>query len=163
MAQALALASAASSSAASSSASVPVGRDGRAALRRLELLDLQHGRRLAPYEPVAAEYSCGTKDHRARLSPKLRGVNIGGWLVLEPWVTPSLFYQFEGKPPQQTAMDHYTFCSVLGPIEGNRQLREHWRKWVTEGDLRALADQGINTLRIPVGDWMWQPYAPFTG
>jgi glucan 1,3-beta-glucosidase len=83
--------------------------------------------------------------------------------VLEPWVTPSLFYQFEGKPPQQTAMDHYTFCSILGPREGNRQLREHWRKWVTEDDLRALVDQGINTLRIPVGDWMWQPYPPYTG
>ena len=140
-----------------------LGRDGSAALRRLELLELQRGRRLSPYEPLAAEYICGGKDRHARLAPKLRGVNLGGWLVLEPWVTPSLFYQFEGKPPQQTAMDHYTFCSILGPREGNRQLREHWQKWVTEGDLRALVDQGINTLRIPVGDWMWQPYYPYTG
>jgi len=139
------------------------GRDGTAALRRLERLELQRGRRLSPYEPLAAEYTCGGKDHRTRLTPKLRGVNLGGWLVLEPWVTPSLFYQFEGKPPPQTAMDHYTFCSILGPREGNRQLREHWRKWVTENDLRALVDQGINTLRIPVGDWMWQPYSPYTG
>ncbi len=139
------------------------GRDGTAALRQLELLELQRGRRLSPYEPLAAEYICGGKDRHARLAPKLRGVNLGGWLVLEPWVTPSLFYQFEGKPPQQTAMDHYTFCSILGPREGNRQLREHWRKWVTEDDLRALVDQGINTLRIPVGDWMWQPYPPYTG
>lgn len=22
---------------------------------------------------------------------KVRGVNIGGWLVLEPWITPSIF------------------------------------------------------------------------
>ena len=138
-------------------------RDGTAALRQLELLELQRGRRLSPYEPLAAEYTCGGKDHRTRLAPKLRGVNLGGWLVLEPWVTPSLFYQFEGKPPPQTAMDHYTFCSILGPREGNRQLREHWRKWVTEDDLRALVDQGINALRIPVGDWMWQPYSPYTG
>ena len=138
-------------------------RDGTAALRQLELLELQRGRRQSPYEPLAAEYTCGGKDHRTRLAPKLRGVNLGGWLVLEPWVTPSLFYQFEGKPPSQTAMDHYTFCSILGPREGNRQLREHWRKWVTEDDLRALVDQGINTLRIPVGDWMWQPYSPYTG
>ena len=140
-----------------------LARDGTAALRRLELLKLQRGRRQSPYEPLAAEYTCGGKDHRTRLAPKLRGVNLGGWLVLEPWVTPSLFYQFEGKPPPQTAMDHYTFCSILGPREGNRQLREHWRKWVTEDDLRALVDQGINTLRIPVGDWMWQPYSPYTG
>ena len=22
---------------------------------------------------------------------KIRGVNLGGWLVLEPWITPSIF------------------------------------------------------------------------
>ena len=22
------------------------------------------------------------------------GTNIGGWMVLEPWISPSLFYQF---------------------------------------------------------------------
>ena len=25
------------------------------------------------------------------------GTNIGGWQVLEPWITPSLFYRFLGK------------------------------------------------------------------
>lgn len=25
------------------------------------------------------------------------GTNIGGWMVLEPWITPSLFYRFLGK------------------------------------------------------------------
>ena len=24
-------------------------------------------------------------------SDKIRGVNLGGWFVLEPWITPSLF------------------------------------------------------------------------
>lgn len=24
----------------------------------------------------------------------IRGVSLGGWLVLEPWITPSLFEQF---------------------------------------------------------------------
>ena len=27
----------------------------------------------------------------------LRGVNIGSWMVLEPWITPSMFFQFLGK------------------------------------------------------------------
>jgi len=25
------------------------------------------------------------------------GANIGGWMVLEPWITPSFFYRFLGK------------------------------------------------------------------
>ncbi|KAL2054819.1 hypothetical protein ABVK25_005123 [Lepraria finkii] len=29
-------------------------------------------------------------------SEKVRGVNTGGWLVLEPWITPSIFQQLPG-------------------------------------------------------------------
>uniref|UniRef100_A0A7S4BPJ0 Glycoside hydrolase family 5 domain-containing protein n=1 Tax=Chrysotila carterae TaxID=13221 RepID=A0A7S4BPJ0_CHRCT len=93
----------------------------------------------------------------------VRGVNLGGWMVLQPWITPSLFYQFEGRPPDRTAMDMHSFCEVLGPQEGNRQLREHWRKWVTEREIRKIAEQGLNTVRVPVGDWMWLPYDPYIG
>lgn len=28
--------------------------------------------------------------------------------------------------------------------------------------MRALAARGLDTLRIPVGDWMWAPYGPYT-
>ena len=27
----------------------------------------------------------------------MTGTNAGGWMVLEPWITPSLFYRFLGK------------------------------------------------------------------
>ena len=130
-----------------------------------------HGRGLTQMPmPLVADYVCDgellpeeRKHSRMLLSPRLRGVNLGGWLVLTPWITPSLFYQFEDKPAAQTAMDMYTFCRVLGPKEGNRQLRVHWSKWVTTAHLTKLAEQGINTLRVPVGDWMFEPYEPYTG
>ena len=112
------------------------------------------------------EYACDTRARGPPVSgvPKLRGVNLGGWLVLTPWITPSLFYQFEGqKGPDKVAMDMHGFCKVLGAIEANRQLREHWRRWVTSRDLADLAARGVNAVRIPVGDWMWLPYEPFIG
>ena len=28
---------------------------------------------------------------------------------------------------------------------------------------RQLADKGVDTLRVPVGDWMYKPYEPFVG
>lgn len=28
---------------------------------------------------------------------KIRGVNLGGWLVLEPWITPSVFEDTPGN------------------------------------------------------------------
>jgi len=82
---------------------------------------------------------------------KVRGVNIGGWLVLEPWITPSLFRQFENKP--NPALDEWSFCEVLGSNEAERQLHAHWESWVTEAEIAKLAAAGINHIRIPVGYW----------
>ena len=148
------------------------GRPACSSLNALEAAyQLRAGRRhLAMPMPMVADYVCDgelvpeeRRHSRMLFQPKLRGVNLGGWLVLLPWVTPSLFYQFEDQPKEAVAMDMLNFCRVLGPVEGNRQLREHWRKWVTNDDLKRLAAHGINTLRVPVGDWMWQPYEPFVG
>lgn len=94
---------------------------------------------------------------------KIYGVNLGGWMVLEPWVTPSLFYQFLGQDKDSVAMDSFSFCRVLGPQEGNKQLQRHWGTWLVEDHIAQLADLGINALRLPVGDWMFEPYGPFEG
>ena len=32
-----------------------------------------------------------------------------------------------------------------------------------EEDIAALANHTINSLRLPVGDWMYKPYWPYTG
>lgn len=48
------------------------------------------------------------------------GTNIGGWMVLEPWITPSLFYRFlDNTHSEGVGMDSYTFCEALGPVLGN--------------------------------------------
>jgi glucan 1,3-beta-glucosidase len=106
---------------------------------------------------------------------KLRAVNLGSWMVLEPWITPTLFFQFLGKEvlasgggddrtsQDSIGMDMYSFCKALGPVEGNRQLRAHWDSWVSETDIAQLATSGINTIRVPVGDWMYNPYEPYIG
>eukprot|EP01035_Chromulina_nebulosa_P020636 gene20636-26754_t len=98
----------------------------------------------------------------------MRGTSLGGWLVLEPWITPSLFYQFLGlyekwgdESPNHIGLDSYTFCTALGDIEANKQLRRHWTTWVTEQDFIELASSGIDTIRVPVGDWIFVPYEPY--
>jgi glucan 1,3-beta-glucosidase len=114
--------------------------------------------------------TCSRDTHSTPFNRQVRGANLGGWLVLEPWITPSLFYQFLGtqerfgdKAPEKTGMDSYTFCTALGPEEANRQLRVHWANWVTEADIKEMAEAGVNSLRVPVGDWMFSPYEPFVG
>jgi len=120
----------------------------------------------SPYSCVASDLvegagSVGTNFH-------MSGTALGGWLVLEPWITPSLFYQFLGSTkrhgkntPSMVGMDSHTFCTALGAKEANRQLRIHWKSWVTEKEIESIKEIGGDHVRIPVGDWMFDPYEPF--
>lgn len=93
----------------------------------------------------------------------ITGTNLGGWMVLEPWITPSLFYRFLGKTQNDTAIDSYTFCEVLGPVEGNKVLRDHWNTFYTDAHIKNLSLRGVEMVRLPVGDWTLNPYGPYKG
>jgi len=84
---------------------------------------------------------------------RIRGVNLGGWLVLEKWMTPSLFAGLE-------ATDETTWCAELGDRAADR-LRTHWNGFVTREDFAWLAGVGINAVRIPLGHWLFGPPYPY--
>lgn len=85
-------------------------------------------------------------------SEKIRGVNLGGWFVLEPWITPSIFEATPGN-----VVDEYTFCQTLGKSEAKKRLEAHWHSWITESDFSELKSIGINFVRIPIGYWSVSP------
>ncbi len=85
----------------------------------------------------------------------IRGVNLGGWLVLEPWITPALF---EGTK----AKDELSLCRELGD-QAEEILRLHRDHFITEADFRWLARCGINTVRLPIGYWVFGDEAPYVG
>lgn len=35
--------------------------------------------------------TCTADEHARPFNNQVRGVNLGGWMVLEPWITPSMF------------------------------------------------------------------------
>ena len=37
---------------------------------------------------------------------KIRGVNAGGWLLLEPWITPRFFENLDAADGNQVVMDY---------------------------------------------------------
>ncbi|KAH7065325.1 glucan 1,3-beta-glucosidase [Macrophomina phaseolina] len=83
----------------------------------------------------------------------VQGVNIGGWLVLEPWITPSIFQQY---PDSAGVVDEYTLTQNI-PNAADI-LREHWNNWVTLADFQKIADNGFNAVRIPIGYWAFKKY-----
>lgn len=82
---------------------------------------------------------------------KLRGVNLGGWLVLERWMTPSLF---EGTD----AADEWSFMKTNDAV---KRLRRHRDTFITEEDFIWIAKNGFNAIRLPVGYWIIRPEEPY--
>jgi len=83
---------------------------------------------------------------------KVRGVNTGGWFVLEPWITPSIF-----ADQPDNVVDEYTLCQQLGHDAALSKLSNHWDTWFTESDFQAMAAAGLNFVRIPIGYWSVSP------
>jgi glucan 1,3-beta-glucosidase len=83
---------------------------------------------------------------------KIRGVNLGGWLLLEPWITPSVF-----KATPDEVVDEFTMGKVLGKDEATKRLEAHWSSFITEGDFADIASKGLNFVRIPIGYWAITP------
>lgn len=81
----------------------------------------------------------------------LRGVNLGGWLLLEKWMTESLFAGTD-------AVDEYTFMQTDGAAE---KIQKHRQTFICEEDFEWLSKNGISAVRIPIGYWIFDGDAPY--
>ncbi|KAI7849415.1 glycoside hydrolase superfamily [Circinella umbellata] len=84
----------------------------------------------------------------------IRGVNLGGWLVIEPFISPSLFDQFSAE---DNVVDEWTLCAKLGPEKAKEQIKKHYDTFITEEDFEKMQKMGINHVRIPMGHWSINP------
>ncbi|MBU1141504.1 MAG: cellulase family glycosylhydrolase [Firmicutes bacterium] len=82
---------------------------------------------------------------------KIKGVNLGGWFVLESWMKPSLFSNVQSKDE--------TGFSLQNPNAKN-DLIDHWETFITKADFLYLKSIGINSLRLPI-PWWFQGDAPY--
>lgn len=88
-------------------------------------------------------------------SNPIRGVNLGGWLSLEPWINTDLFSSSvfgDNAIPE----DEFNFVNSLGYDEAGKLLESHYSSWITEKDFEKMASLGLNAVRIPVGYWAWK-------
>lgn len=83
-----------------------------------------------------------------------RGVNLGGWLSLEPFIAPDLFDYDDSLG----IIDEYTLCTYLGPTACASTLEKHYSSFVTESTFAEIADAGLDHIRIPYSYWAVQTY-----
>ncbi|KAI0009238.1 glycoside hydrolase family 5 protein [Xylariaceae sp. FL0662B] len=83
-----------------------------------------------------------------------RGVNLGGWLSLEPFITPSLF-DYDSR---LGIIDEWTLCKHLGPKTAASTLEKHYATFVTEQTFADIQAAGLDHVRIPYSYWAVQTY-----
>ena len=85
----------------------------------------------------------------------LRGVNLGGWLVEEMWMTP-----WQDQAPAGSSLpkieDHVSLWNVVAKRFGQDkmvQVRDAWRdNWIMDADFSRIKEAGFNHVRIPFLD-----------
>lgn len=81
----------------------------------------------------------------------LKGLNLGGWLVLERWMTPSLFKGSQARDELSLTLDR-----------GADVIRRHRKNFISEDDFRWMSEQGIEVIRVPVGYWILRDQDGYT-
>ncbi|KAM3136776.1 hypothetical protein pb186bvf_011035 [Paramecium bursaria] len=98
-----------------------------------------------------------------------KGVNLGGWLVAEHWMTSDSVI-WAGVSDDINNRGEYALMTHRGHADADWRFEQHRSQWITEKDIIEIAKFGLNTVRVPVGYWLagfdktggnsWQTFAP---
>ncbi|KAJ4299225.1 hypothetical protein N0V90_004469 [Kalmusia sp. IMI 367209] len=87
----------------------------------------------------------------------IRGVNVGGWLNLEPFITPSFFESYSAR---DNIIDEWTLIQKLGgPSQAKDTLEKHYSAFVNRQTFVDIRNAGFDHVRIPFGYWMVETYS----
>ncbi|CZT16552.1 related to glucan 1,3-beta-glucosidase [Ramularia collo-cygni] len=84
----------------------------------------------------------------------IRGVNVGGWLSLEPFITPSFFSRFTTS---DGVIDEWTLTERLGG-QAKSTIETHYSSWVQESTFADIQAAGFDHVRIPFSYWAVTTY-----
>jgi glucan 1,3-beta-glucosidase len=85
---------------------------------------------------------------------RVYGVNLGGWFVLEPFITPALFQAYPSAPDEWTLA---TLMRADGTLEAT--MEAHYDTFITEQDIAQIAGAGLNWVRVPIPFWAISTWA----
>ncbi|ETS61260.1 hypothetical protein PaG_05224 [Moesziomyces aphidis] len=100
---------------------------------------------------------------------KVRGVNLGNWLLFEAWMDSSLMQALNdhaiNAPYPNPIIDEWTAGLYSDKGWASYVLQKHFDEWMTEDDWKQIAAAGLNHVRIPVPYFMFReavgPNAPY--
>ncbi|CEO60472.1 hypothetical protein PMG11_05098 [Penicillium brasilianum] len=85
-------------------------------------------------------------------SQPIRGVNLGGWLSIEPFITPSLFSGYSSS-----VIDEWTLTEKLGSSAATT-IEKHYAEFLSESDFAEIKEAGLDHVRIQYSYWAVTTY-----
>ncbi|KAG5728664.1 hypothetical protein E4T56_gene4893, partial [Termitomyces sp. T112] len=73
----------------------------------------------------------------AGFPPKIYGVNLGSWLVLEPWMLPAEWIAMGGEQCDDcsTCIDSEFALAKAYPDTVDEKFKKHWESWFSQDDV----------------------------
>jgi len=85
--------------------------------------------------------------------PAWRGVNLGGWLLLEPGPATGFFERHQDGTSRPLLCE-WDLMEVLQEKDLTSEIWEHRRTHITRRDFEEIARCGLNAVRLPIGYWI---------
>jgi aryl-phospho-beta-D-glucosidase BglC (GH1 family) len=83
---------------------------------------------------------------------KIRGVNLGSLFVLENWLADDVMSGWGCN----SLSEFNCVQSLNNQAKANSDFQGHWQSWLSASDFTEMISYGLNTVRIPVGYWMYE-------
>lgn len=83
----------------------------------------------------------------------IRGVNLGSLFVVEPWMAGT---EWSNVLKCGSTKSEFDCVKSLGQATADTNFRSHWGSWIKQSDLQTMSSYGLNTIRIPVGYWIFE-------
>jgi aryl-phospho-beta-D-glucosidase BglC (GH1 family) len=117
----------------------------------------------ADRELAAFNRTSGSLDKRAHSLPswKIRGVNLGGWLISEPWMMSNEWKNMGCPSPCNNNCDtnqctEFDCVTAQGQAKADQTFNAHYARWITPQTIQDIHNAGLNTIRIPIGYWSYR-------
>lgn len=91
----------------------------------------------------------GLKNSFAYGTMPIHGMNIGGWLSLEPFITPSFFNRYSSR---EGVIDEWTLTTKLGSKAAST-LEQHYSSFVNKQTFADIRSAGFDHVRISFSYW----------
>jgi glucan endo-1,6-beta-glucosidase len=77
---------------------------------------------------------------------------LGSQFIIERWMAEASWQRLGCG----NTNDEWACTEAIGQDAADTAWIAHWESWITESEVKKIASYGLNTVRIPLGFWLYE-------